>query len=273
MVKDKYDLNYLKKIFSEMDYEFYYFSKIDSTINIIEESVRNGKNKKMVVLTDHQTQGKGRYGRKWLDRAGNSLTFSALFHIKESSIAIFADLVSLTICEILRDITKNSSIQIKYPNDIVCGDKKIGGILVKNIYDEKLNYLGTNLGIGLNIHYTIDMLKKFSTDYPATSLDICTYSFTKRQDLLVELVKRFRYLGTESVVFETSNQTRNLFDKRWREESSMIGRKVRILKQEITFEEGVVTDTGIGKGIELQTSNGRKWFSMFDSDMKMRVVN
>jgi len=256
-----------------MGYEFSYFPKIVSTMNMIEKSAQEGKSSFMVVLTDHQTGGIGRKGRKWLDAADNSLMFSALFRIKESSIATFADLVSLTICETLRNITGNLSIQVKYPNDIVSDDKKIGGILVKNIYDEKLKYSGTNLGIGLNIHYTTDMLKKFATDYPATSIDICTSSFVKRQDILTELLKRLRYIGTEADVFETNIQTRELFDERWRQACSMMRKNVSILKQDIAFEEGVVTDTGIGRGIELQTTKGRKWFSLFDTDMKARVAN
>ncbi len=273
MAKDRYDVILLKKVLAEIGYEFSYFPKIDSTMNIIEKSAQNGKNTFMIALTNHQTLGAGRKGRKWLDTAGNSLMFSVLFHIKESSIATFADLVSLSICETVRRVTGNSSIKIKYPNDLVFQDEKIGGILVKNIYDEKLHYLGTNLGIGLNIHYTKGMLQKFTTDYPATSLDICTSSFVKRQNLLIELLKGLRYLGTEAEVFEVNSSTSGLFDEKWRKASSMMGRKVAILKKDIPFEEGVVTNTGIGRGIELQTAGERKWVSLFDTDMKARIVN
>lgn len=273
MARDEYDEALLKKTLAEMDYEFSYFPKIDSTMNIIDKSAKEGKKAFKVVLADHQTEGVGRRGRKWVDTTNNSLMFSVLFHIKESSIATFADLVSLTICETLRRVTGNLSIKIKYPNDLVYQDKKIGGVLLRNIYDEKFHYLGTNLGIGLNIHYTNDMLEKFPTDYPATSLDVCTSSFVKRQDLLIELLKGLRYLGTEAEVFEVNSKTSGLFDEKWRQVSSMMGRKVVILKQNIPHEEGIVTDTGIAKGIELQTLNGRKWISLFDTDMKARIVN
>lgn len=273
MLEDRYDLDHLKKVLAGMGYEFYYFPKIDSTMNIIEKAAREEKNTLMVALADHQTLGVGRKGRKWIDKTGNSLMLSVLFRIKESSIATFADLVSLAICETLRHVTGNLSIQIKYPNDLVYRDQKIGGILVRNVYDEKLHYLGTNLGIGLNIHYTKSMLKKFVTDYPATSLDICTSSFVKRQDLLIELLKGLRYLGTEAQVFEVNSNTSEMFEEKWRQASSMMGRKVVILKQDLRLEEGTVTNTSIGRGIELQTLKGRKWVSLFDTDMKARIVN
>lgn len=273
MAKEMYDANLLKKVLAETGYEFFYFPKIDSTMNIIEKEAREGKNNLVIALTDHQTLGVGRHGRKWMDKPNNSLMFSVLFRIKESSIATFADLVSLAIYETLRRVTGNLSIKIKYPNDLVFQDKKIGGILVRNIYDEKLHYLGTNLGIGLNIHYTKGMLAKFPTDYPATSLDIITSTFINRQDLLIELLKGLRYLGTEAEVFEVNSKTSELFDEKWRKASSMMERKIAILKQDLLIEEGVVTDTGIGRGIELQTPEGRRWFSLFDTDIKARILN
>lgn len=273
MIKDRYDEDFIKKEMAKIGYDFYYFPKTDSTMNIIENAAQKGNKSNMVALTDHQTLGVGRMGRKWMDNANKSLMFSVLFNIKDSSIATFADLVSLAICETVRNFTGNHSVKIKYPNDIVCNDKKIGGILVKNIYDDKLHYLGTNLGIGLNIHYTSDMLKKFATDYPATSLDICTSSFIKRQDLLIDILKALRYLGAEADVLEVNSKTSQLFNEKWRKVSSMMGRKVAILKQDIIIEEGIVINTRIGQGIEMQTIEGSKWVTLFDTDMKARILN
>lgn len=273
MVKDKYDVDLLKRVLRQMGYELYYSPKIDSTMKVTEKHVQERVDHTIIALADHQTQGVGRKGRKWLDRPNYSLMFSVLFRIKESSIATFADLVALTICQTLRRVSGNSSIKIKYPNDLVAHDKKIGGILVTNIYDKKLHYLGTNLGVGLNIHYTGDMLKKFPTDYPATSLDICTASYNKRQDLLIEIARDLRYLSIEVEVIEVNSKVREPYDEKWRQASSMMGRRIAILKQDKLIEEGVVTNTEIGKGIELQTLKGRMWFSLFDSDMKARIVN
>lgn len=94
-------------------------------MTMIERSAQKGENSYMVVLTDHQMKGAGRKGRKWLDTPNNSLMFSVLFQIHESSIAAFADPSLLAICQTLRRFTGNSSIQIKYPNDLVYHDKKI----------------------------------------------------------------------------------------------------------------------------------------------------
>lgn len=273
MVKDQYNLDFLKRELGEMGYDFCYFQKTDSTMQAIEKSALQGNCKFMIVLADHQTGGMGRNGRTWLDTPDNSLMFSVLFQIKEASIAVFADMVALTICQTLRRITGNTSIKIKYPNDITVNNKKIAGILVKNIYDENLRYLGTNLGVGLNIHYTSDMLEKFSTDYGATSLDICTSSFNNRQDLLIQMLRDLKYLSTEIEVVVSNSKAAEAFDKKWIEMSGMIGKKIAIIKNGRIIKEGVVTNAGIGKGIELQTLKEQKWFSLFDTDMKARILN
>ncbi len=267
-----FDVNLLKKVLSELGYKFYYYPKTDSTMKTIEERTLAGASGAIVALTDHQTVGVGREGRKWLDSPNCSLLFSVLYQIPQSAVAAFADLVALTICQALRSET-GTPIQIKYPNDLVVEDKKFGGILVKNIYNEKLHYLGTNVGIGLNVHYTLEELDNFPTDYPATSLDVFTKSFVSRQDLLIEILRSLRFLSTEVKVFEANSNALESFEKIWKEASSILGRKVSISKHDQKVAEGLVVNTGIGKGIELQTKKEKVWFSLYGTDMKARIIN
>ena len=64
-----------------------------------------------------------------------------------------------------------------------------------------------------------------------------------------------------------------LYAKKWREISSVLGRKILILKNDKIIDQGLVLDTVIGKGVELETVKGSKWFSLFATDMKARVQN
>lgn len=269
---DAYDLQVLKKTLHGLGYGLHYSPKVDSTMKIIDEYAHKREKSAIAALTDHQIEGEGRAGRIWIDSAGKSLMFSVLFHIPQSSIATFADLIALSICQTLRKET-GLYIKIKYPNDIVYEDKKLGGILVKNIYDDKLEYLGTNAGIGLNIHYSSEELMKFQTDYPAVSLDNYLSNTVKRQDLFIEILKGLRYFGTETEVIEKNPTARENFEKQWHEFSSVLGRKIAIIKNGTIISQGQVTDTEIGRGIELQTEKEKKWFSLFDSDMKTRILS
>ena len=270
--KDSYDIALLKAKLSEFGFTLNYFPEIDSTMRVIEEKAKKGEKGLSIALTDHQTSGVGRASRRWQDTSGCSLMFSALFQIPQASVAAFADLAALTICEVIIRKT-GRSIQIKYPNDIVFNDKKLGGILVKNIYDEKLNYLGTNLGIGINIHYKQESLSNFSTDYPATSLDEAADTFVKRQGLLIEIIRALRTLNTELKVILVNLKETEIYEKKWREVSSVLGRKLLILKNDKIVDQGLVMSTGIGKGVELATVEGQKWVSLFATDMKARIQN
>lgn len=268
---DSYDLKSLSAQLLEMGFKLAYFLEVDSTMNLIQKEAANKSGERVVVLVDHQTQGVGREERSWQDKPNCSLMFSVLCQIPQESVAIFADMVTLAIIEALR---KESAceVKVKYPNDLVIDDKKLGGILVKNIYDDKLKYLGTNLGVGLNIHYTQADLDGFKTDYPAVSLDLCTGVFIKRQNLLVEILRILQFLSTEIEVISKNPGAIESFDKKWRLVSSVLGRKIVILKNDKIIDQGKVVNTGIGRGIEMETDLGNKWFSLFDSDMKVRII-
>ncbi len=269
---DSYDTNFLSIELAQLGYKFYYFASIDSTMNIIQKFALDRKDSNIIVLANHQTHGVGRDGRVWRDTANCSLMFSMLCYIPQEAVAIFADFVALSVCEALKSAT-GLGVQIKYPNDLVIDGKKLGGILVKNIYNDKLDYLGTNVGIGINAHYNQKELAKFPIDYPATSLDIATDSWISREKLLIEIARALRYLGTEIKVFSKNPKALDSFDQKWREASSVLGKEIAILEDDRIIEKGKVINTGIGKGIEIETGKGRKWFSLFDTDMKARVLN
>lgn len=267
-----YEINSLSKKISELNFKLLYTPEVTSTMQVIDEQTRANNKKRLIALTDHQTKGIGRIGRLWLDTPQSSLMFSILMQIPQSTIATFADLVALEVAKALQKTT-NAPIQIKYPNDIVISDKKLGGILVKNIYNDKLEYLGTNIGIGLNVHYTNDMLKDFPTDYPATSLDIYTGTHTNRQDLFLQILNSLQYLDTEIKTIQINPRAKEQFDIQWRKISNMLGKKINILKQNTIVATGLVTDMSLGKGIQLNTTNGKQWYSLFATDMKARITN
>jgi BirA family biotin operon repressor/biotin-[acetyl-CoA-carboxylase] ligase len=270
---DTYNISRLEKELGALGYALFYFSETESTMNVIQDHAKNGEKNMILALADHQTMGVGREGRAWRDRANCSLMFSLLFQIPQESVAVFADLVALGVCEALRDETGLQMIKIKYPNDVVINDKKLGGVLVKNMYDDKLKYLGTNIGIGINVHYNEEDLKKFPTDYPAASADAATGLKINREKLLIAIAQKLRYLETEVGVVNQNNAVRETFESRWREASGVLGREIAVLKNDRMIESGKVVDTKIGRGVEIENNTGRKWVSLFNTEMKARILN
>lgn len=155
------------------DIKIYYFDTLDSTNNKAKE-IETGE-KEYIVYTDNQTNGRGQYDRKWTSEKG--LTFSLVVKKENND---YSSIVPKAIIEYLKD--KNIIATIKHPNDIYYKDKKLGGILIENIYKED-KYDKTIIGIGLNINENDDVMQKvensigiiINENKENIIKDICTY--------------------------------------------------------------------------------------------------
>ncbi len=105
-----------------------------------------------VIITKNQTSGKGRRSNQWFSTPNKSLTFSII--INQKKIKNKNLLPIITAVATIKAIKKISKIQcsIKWPNDIMLNNQKIGGILI----EKNKNYM--IVGIGINVNEEIDDL-------------------------------------------------------------------------------------------------------------------
>jgi len=134
-----------------------FIDEIDSTNNFAMELIQNNAAEEgHIVSTNYQINGKGQVGAKWeSDKAQNillsiilkPLTLPALdnFHLNR--------FVSVAIMEFISE-TISTNTTIKWPNDIMVGNEKIGGILIENIIKQN-NIYWSVLGIGINVNQLI----------------------------------------------------------------------------------------------------------------------
>lgn len=119
------------------------------------------------VLAEIQTAGRGRHGRQWLAPVGGSLTFSMYWSFPDGyqSMAGLSLLVGVAMCEALQQAGVPDA-QVKWPNDIYLGNKKLAGILI-----EVEGQIGATahcvIGVGLNVHMPVD---QFDVGQPHTDL-------------------------------------------------------------------------------------------------------
>ncbi len=101
-----------------------------------------------VVLSKHQTAGRGRLGRSWQSEE-SSLTFSLLLKDKDSQRS--PNILPLIAgASLLKAIDKYGlRAMLKWPNDIYLNDKKCAGILIEGAYKEKQEAIV--IGVGVNI--------------------------------------------------------------------------------------------------------------------------
>lgn len=131
------------------------FRETSSTNDIVEKMARDGVGEGAVVFAETQTKGRGRLGRRWESPIGKGLWFSVLLRPKIHPMAA----TTLTVCSavaVARAIEKETGLQpgIKWPNDIVFGNRKAAGILLE-LGAELDHVRHIILGVGIDVNQTM----------------------------------------------------------------------------------------------------------------------
>jgi len=149
-------------------------------------AARDGAPHGSVFFTDEQTAGRGRGDHRWQSRAGEGLYLSALMRppLSAAQVPLLPLAAGLAAAEAARTAA-GVAIDLRWPNDLLIGPRKVGGILVESKI-EPVGLAFAVIGIGINVHQRA-FDPKHST--PATSLDIAAGQHVSRQDLLVVLLK------------------------------------------------------------------------------------
>ncbi|HDT15269.1 MAG TPA: biotin--[acetyl-CoA-carboxylase] ligase [Firmicutes bacterium] len=112
-----------------------------------------------VLAAEKQTGGKGRYGSRWVSKKGGAW-FSYIIKGSRRDPEFYVMVSSVAVCAVLRRMGINA--EIKKPNDILAGGKKICGILAEHsAYDKK-----TVVGIGINVNNPVPK----NVNIPAVSI-------------------------------------------------------------------------------------------------------
>ncbi|UPQ79431.1 biotin--[acetyl-CoA-carboxylase] ligase [Flavobacterium azooxidireducens] len=141
-----------------------------------------------VVMSKSQTNGKGQMGSVWVSESGKNLTFSVLIRdliVDVKQLYTLNIVVSLAIISVLEKY-KIPSVTIKWPNDIMSGNHKIGGILIENSFKSDGEVFSI-VGIGLNINQMM-----FENVPNASSLKLKTGFDYDLDELLQELCQSIK---------------------------------------------------------------------------------
>ena len=165
-----------------------------------------------VVTAENQTKGKGQMGAVWASEAGKNLIMSVLVKGFLSDICEIYNLniaVSLAVINVL-ETSKIPGLSIKWPNDILSYNKKIGGILIENSIKSDGKIISI-VGLGLNVNQT-----NFENLPKASSLAvICNAQFDK-EELLFSIMDKIEFnikLWKQQSDFFWSDYTKKLFKK------------------------------------------------------------
>ncbi|HLF52723.1 biotin--[acetyl-CoA-carboxylase] ligase [Flavobacterium sp.] len=141
-----------------------------------------------VVTAEKQTKGKGQMGAKWVSETGKNLIMSVLIRdllLDVNQIYNLNVAVSLSVISSLENFAI-PKLSIKWPNDIMSDNKKIGGILIENSIKTNGEIISI-VGIGLNINQiNFDELPK------ASSLSVIMGKDFDKEDVLFKIIKNLK---------------------------------------------------------------------------------
>ena len=127
------------------------FKKVKSTNDIALKLIKKNISEPMLITTEQQTNGRGRFGRRWISRKGN-LFISIFFKFDQRKINFkqFSILNALLLKNVISNFT-SEKIRIKWPNDLLLNKQKFCGILQEVIKFNSFDYLIVGIGLNTNI--------------------------------------------------------------------------------------------------------------------------
>lgn len=172
----------------------------------------------LVVCAETQNKGRGRMGRSWVSPKGKGIYMSVILRpqVQLSEVSKITLLSAVALCEAVIKVS-GVPARIKWPNDILVGNKKLAGILTELSAEvDRVRFLVAGLGINVNT---------LASQLPpqATSLRIEAKKSFVRTEILKEILRSFdqRYLELKQNGFEPVL-------KRWKELSATLGKQVRL---------------------------------------------
>lgn len=212
----------------------YYFDEIDSTNNEAKKKAENGAPHGTLVITECQSGGRGRRGKKWVSPSRSGIWMSLILrpYILPNNASMLTLVAALAVAGAISKY-KNIECQIKWPNDIVINGKKVCGILTEmSAEQDAVNYVV--IGIGINVNTT-----QFDEDIRgiASSLVVQTGIEIKRSQLVADFAKEFE--NYYNVFIQTSDLS-NLVDE-YNKMLINVEREVKIIDT-----KGEFTGTAIG---------------------------
>jgi BirA family biotin operon repressor/biotin-[acetyl-CoA-carboxylase] ligase len=131
-----------------------HFYQLESTSDTAMALALQGEPEGTVVIAEEQTRGRGRMGRNWFSEKGSGIYLSILLRpaLRPRSAPLLSLMTAVAMCQAIENVS-GLKPDIKWPNDVLLGGKKCGGILAEMNADlDHIKY--AVVGVGFNINQT-----------------------------------------------------------------------------------------------------------------------
>lgn len=198
------------------------FRTVQSTNDVAAAQAEHGAIEGTIIVADQQTKGRGRLGRTWYSPPGTGIYLSIVLRptFAPENAPGLSLMTALALAETLETFCPGS-LQIKWPNDVLLGGRKVAGILTElSAEKDKINHVV--VGIGINVNHGVG---HFPDELKDTATSVRRY--LKRKVSRIQLLQRFLHRFEH----EYALYGRHLLGKahaRLRKYSSLSGQRVTV---------------------------------------------
>jgi len=220
-----------RQLLPRNNFRFQFFPEIDSTNLEAKRYLRANLPEELVLVADLQTSGKGRQGRIWQAPPASGLLCTLAFPLElplEKAFLYTASL-GLAVIEAAQQLT-STQLQLKWPNDLLRGGRKVGGILAEL---EQINgKYWLVLGFGLNISIAEADFASAGIADKAANLTPPVQPPTPREEFLAAILQNFAKYRQRLPTQASSIQ------QAWSAALVTLGQRVQVWRDEQVFLEG-----------------------------------
>ncbi len=161
-----------------------YYPQLISTMDEALRLAATGEPEGTVIIAETQSAGRGRRGRRWHDQPGHSLLFSTVLRptVEPRGLPILSLGTAAAVAEVLSS-RYDLPVATKWPNDLLIGGRKVGGILLEGRGEAVV------VGLGLNVNGQPQALQA-DVDRPLTTLEAETSAPLRREEVLVGVLEK-----------------------------------------------------------------------------------
>lgn len=131
------------------------FRSVSSTNDVLKEAARQGAPEGTVAISERQAAGRGRHGRTWESPSGNLFLSFLLRPPPTVALSLIPLAAGLATAEAVE--AEGPSCRLKWPNDVLAGERKLAGILAEASADTT-GVFSVVVGIGANVNLDLDQL-------------------------------------------------------------------------------------------------------------------
>lgn len=218
------DISALTNMPSETRRRWRFLDKIDSTNSEICRLLPHHPPKEgLIVISDCQTQGRGRSGRFWHSEPKKGIYLSTLIRptsFTPEKLPLITLMAGLATVIAVNEVTP-SNAKLKWPNDLLLNEKKIAGVLCEN---HSTKTPAIVIGIGINVNHT-----KFPDEIKdvATSIKLETGLKSNRTSLIKRLVSELDFQYNELKKDKIIKLLKN-----WSRHTDLFGKTITLKKGE-----------------------------------------